>query len=96
MERLFDWENPPHRRGSETSKAAAASVATKTPSMRERVLEVLRREALTDEQIAERLNMRLNTARPRRIELVGDGLVIQAGKVLASSGRQAATWKAAA
>lgn len=95
MEKLFEWENPPHRKRSVTSRAAAASVAMKAPSQRERVLQVLKCEALTDEQIAERLGMRPNTARPRRIELVRCGEVVEIGRAMTSSGRYASVWKAA-
>jgi predicted ArsR family transcriptional regulator len=66
----------------------------KTGTLRALVLALLKQEALTDEQIATRLNLAGNTARPRRIELVTAGLVEQAGTRKTASGRTAATWTA--
>lgn len=95
QEQLFSHELPPYRRGSDTSKKAAAAVADKAPSQRERVLSVLRLGPLTDEQIAARLGLRDNTVRPRRIELKNLGLIVEAGTAMTTSGRAATLWKAA-
>jgi predicted ArsR family transcriptional regulator len=95
QQQLFNHENPPFRRHSTTSKTAAAMVAEKTPSQRERVLMILGTEPLTDEGIAVRLGMRENTVRPRRIELLRQGLIVGAGTALTSSGRPANLWRAA-
>lgn len=86
---LFDV--PPYQ-PTRTSIDAAISVAGKTKSMRQRVLEVLRERPMTDEQIAFRLQMSPNTARPRRVELVRLGQVVQVGVTKSASGRDAALW----
>jgi predicted ArsR family transcriptional regulator len=49
---------------------------------------------MTDEQIADTLHLAPNTARPRRIELVQDGLVVQVGEAKTKSGRRAILWGA--
>ena len=95
QDQLFSHESPPFRRGSLTSRQAAASVADKAPTKRDRVLSVLRLGPLTDEQIAARLGMRDNSVRPRRIELARDGLIVEAGTALTTSGRAATLWKVA-
>jgi predicted ArsR family transcriptional regulator len=94
MEALTLWDVPPYQPHSATSKDAADSMAGKTGSLRARVLDLLKVEALTDEEIATRLNLAGNTARPRRIELVSGGLVIQSGTRKTASGRTAAVWSA--
>jgi len=93
MNTLFD-PIPPYQEHSVTSIDAAKSMIEKTPNLREKVLGLLRRETLTDEQIAKRLDLNPSTARPRRIELVRMGLVFQVGIVQGSSGRSMATWAA--
>ncbi len=87
---LFDV--PPYVSTSRTSIDAAISVAGKTKSMRQRVLETLRERPMTDEQIAFRLQMSPNTARPRRVELVRLGQVVQVGVAKSASGRDSALW----
>ena len=86
---------PAFQEHSENSLEAARSIKDKAPSIRERVFELLRAEALTDEQIAKRLDLNPSTARPRRIELSNDHLVVEAGRALTDSGRYASLWKAA-
>lgn len=86
---------PPYQEHSENSFEAAWSMKDKAPSARERVFELLRKEALTDEQIAKRLDLNPSTARPRRIELSNDHLIVEAGRTLTASGRYASLWKAA-
>ena len=57
--------------------AAARQTPAKVTGDRARVLELLAEAGpLTDEQIADRLGMEPNTVRPRRGELVRDGLVV--------------------
>jgi DNA-directed RNA polymerase specialized sigma24 family protein len=80
---------------SQNSVDAALSINAKAPSIRERVFQLLREEALTDEQIAKRLDLSPNTARPRRIELANKRRIVEAGRVLTESGRYASTWRAA-
>lgn len=47
---------------------------------------------MTDEAIGLALHMDLNAVRPRRVKLVRDGLVRQAGEGRTTSGHRASTW----
>jgi predicted ArsR family transcriptional regulator len=87
----------PSVRGSATSAAAADSLAPATlNAMQRRVLEFIAQHGpATDEQIATGLEMNPSTARPRRIELVRRGLVVDAGTRKAMSGRYATAWRLA-
>jgi predicted transcriptional regulator len=86
----------PHQRTSETSREAAERIAPAAPTLRDRVLGVLRAaglEGLTDEEITLRLGMSPSTQRPRRIELVAAGLVRDSGRTRhTASGRRATVW----
>jgi predicted ArsR family transcriptional regulator len=88
---LFDL---PFYQDTMTSILAAESMVGKTASLRDQVLEALKRQPMTDEQIAERLGLAPNTARPRRIELMQDGKVIPMGEAKTKSGRRAILWGA--
>jgi len=95
MEAPTLWDAPPpFQAHSATSKEASASISGKASSLRAQVLALLKIQDLTDEQIALRLNLPGNTARPRRIELVAAGLVEQTGTRKTASGRNAAVWSA--
>jgi len=87
---LFDA--PPFQKHSVTSRQASESMKGKTKSLRAQVLDLLKTEALTDEQIAQRLNLSGSTARPRRIELQKAGLVKASGTTKTASGRNATVW----
>jgi predicted ArsR family transcriptional regulator len=87
---LFDV--PPHQPHSETSRDAAQSVAPKTESLREQVYNALRCSPMTDEQIAVRLSLNPSTSRPRRVELVKAGRIVEVGKAPTASGRTAVLW----
>ena len=99
---VFDLENPPpfppFVRGSETSRAAAESIA---PTLGEKQLAVLRYfaehpEGLTDEALIEHcisLGWSANGPRARRVELCDRGFVADSGrKLVGSSGRLACVW----
>jgi predicted ArsR family transcriptional regulator len=88
---LFDL---PAYQDTLTSILAAESMVGKTAPLRDLVLAALKRQPMTDEQIAETLNLAPNTARPRRIELVQAGLVGQVGEAKTKSGRRAILWGA--
>ena len=88
---LFDL---PVYQDTMTSILAAESMVGKTASLRSKVLEALQALPMTDEQIADTLHLAPNTARPRRIELVQDGLVVQVGEAKTKSGRRAILWGA--
>lgn len=84
---------PPHQVHSETSISAARSISHETAAMRLRVLQFLRdNPGCTDEEIAEGTGLPPNTARPRRVELMRSGTVVQVGKKVARSGRKANAW----
>lgn len=86
----------PFQAHSATSAAAARSNTKRTAGEQLRmVLAVLRAcpNGATDEQVAAYSNIAPNAARPRRIELVRQGLVYDSGKVRATaSGRNAVVW----
>lgn len=88
---LFD-PIPPYQSESITSIEASGSMVGKTATLREKVYDLLRTESLTDEQIAIRLNMSPNTARPRRVELCEAGRIAQVGMSTTLSGRRASLW----
>lgn len=78
---------------SGTSEEAAKSMTAHAPRLRDLVYEALCREPDTDEGISERLGLMLNTARPRRVELVGLGLIHAIGtRRSARSRRLANVW----
>ena len=88
---LFD-ALPPYQPQSETSMEAAVSMVGKTKTLREQVYALLVSEPATDEQIAVRLNLAPNTARPRRVELAKAGRIVEVGKAPTASGRSAVVW----
>ncbi len=99
---LFDTlplHPPPYQRGSATSSAAAAEIEPKVNRLRRQVLDYLRivgEAGATDEEIQRWCNMQGNTERPRRKELVRDGLVVDSGTTRKTeSGRQAVVWRVA-
>lgn len=85
----------PYQRHSATSRDAAESVTTAEKD-RDRVLKYIRiAYGATDEQIATALCMNPSTARPRRVELVRQGLIVDSGRTrLTASGRAATVWEA--
>jgi hypothetical protein len=88
----------PSVNGSATSAQAADSLTPATlNNMQRRVLELLAAtpEGLTDEEMQRRLRMNPSTQRPRRIELMRRGLVVEAGTRKAMSGRYATAWRLA-
>jgi predicted transcriptional regulator len=91
---LLDW--PAHQRHSPTSAAAAIAIEPAAGTLRRRVLEVIRSKPSTDEEIADLLALNPSTSRPRRIELVQAGLVVDSGTTRKTrSGRQAVVWSVA-
>ena len=90
----FGFDDAPAQQHSPTSVAAAKSQTTdKKITQRQQILDLLaERGAMTDEAIGLALHMDLNAVRPRRVKLVADGLVRQAGEGRTTSGNRAATW----
>ena len=94
QQHYFGFDDAPAQQHSPTSVAAAESLSTdKKITQRQQILDLLRdRGAMTDEAIGLALHMDLNAVRPRRMKLVSDGLVRQAGEGRTTSGHRAATW----
>jgi hypothetical protein len=91
-------QRAPAVHGSLTSAMAAGSLGPAAlNAMQRRVLELLRENphGLTDEEQQAALAMNPSTQRPRRIELVRRGLVVEDGARKTSSGRMAAVWRCA-
>jgi hypothetical protein len=91
-------QRPPAVPGSVTSAMAADLLGTATlNAMQRRVLELLRENphGLTDEEQQAALAMNPSTQRPRRIELVRRGFVVEDGARKTSSGRMATVWRCA-
>ena len=94
---LYPWQlhkpkTPAFQRHSEESQLAALSMQRTTPTLRQRVYELLKAEPCTDEEIAQKLSLNPSTARPRRIELLQDRLIVEVGTRVTKSGRKAAVW----
>lgn len=88
----------PSVNGSVTSAQAADSLdATTLNAMQLRVLRFLQTclGGATDEEMQLALGMNPSTQRPRRIELVRRGLVVEDGTRRTSSGRNASVWRVA-
>ena len=84
--------------GSVTSAAAADSLDAGTLNRLHRVvLEYLaaRPGGATDEEMQRGIPMPPSTQRPRRIELVRRGLVVECGTRRTASGRKASVWRRA-
>ena len=90
------YGRPPSQRHSPTSVAAAEQVEPHAGTLRARVLEEIRRhgaDGATDENVQDALWINPSTERPRRIECVEAGLVIDSGRTRPTrSGRAAAVW----
>lgn len=79
----------------DTAKAAAAKALGRSGSARRRVFDLLavNEHGLTDEQICEALRLNPSTERPRRVELVDAGFVVDTGeRRRVASGGMAAVW----
>lgn len=87
----------PAQSHSATSVDAAESFASEAPALRERVLQLFREAWLdgrTDDELFTRLRgYSQSSIRPRRIELVDAGLVLDSGRSRTTrSGRAATVW----
>lgn len=86
---------PAHQHHSETSRAAAQSIASVSGRDRQRVLAYLteHKDGATDEALGEALGLQGNTLRPRRRELEQAELIKDSGRyALTRSGRKAVLW----
>jgi hypothetical protein len=86
----------PYVRTSVTSLEAAESIEPRTSVLQRSVLHFLKRRGAlgaTDEEIQHALAMNPSTERPRRIELLHKGLIVEADATRkTTSGRRAAVW----
>ena len=88
---------PAYQRHSATSRAAAVEAYYDVGRLQQQVLDCLRQwgdVGGTDEEIQRALDMNPNTERPRRIELVRKGLVMDSGlRRKTQSKRMATVWR---
>jgi transcription initiation factor IIE alpha subunit len=77
----------------DTSRQAAELVLPKSGTQRRKVYDLICRwgEA-TDSEIQRALGMNGNTERPRRVELVRQGLIKDSGHRIAENGREMILW----
>ena len=87
---------PPFQAHSETSRSAAERVSAPRRQLRIELLDYLRSRGATgatDEELQVGIPMPANTERPRRVECMDEGLVIDSRKKRkGSSGRKAVVW----
>lgn len=76
-----------------TSAAARESIRPHIAKDKLRVLERVKTSPATDQELQEALQMNPSTERPRRIELVDDGFLVDSGlRRKTQSGRDAIVW----
>jgi len=98
LDRLFD-DTPPlpellkFQIHSITSESAALSMAPKAGTLRAKVLEEIKRGPKTDEQLIDALGKSASSVRPRRVELMNDGLIEPCGTAVTKSGCKALLWR---
>ena len=97
VDRMSD-QMPLWVKGSETSRAAAVSIAPRLNELQGVVMSYIAgrgQRGATDEEITRDLEMNPSTARPRRIELVEMGKIHSSGRTRPTvSGRSATVWVA--
>lgn len=95
----FVWPEPPAQQHSDTSRDAADAIKGVSGRLRREVYEWLAGRGVdggTDEEIQAALNMPSSTQRPRRVELVRAGRVVDSGRQRPTkSGRKAVVWTVA-
>ena len=90
--RQLTFDDPPAQRHSRTSREAAEAIREHALTLRERVYwYIVAHGPCTDEEIALGLELNPSTARPRRIELVAEGLVRAAPETKRTLARREAT-----
>lgn len=89
---LLTWE-PPAQHHSETSMAAAKQIKSHIGPLHTRILAYLaaRPEGATDIEMQQELKIDPSTQRPRRIELVAMGKVVEYGTTRLTPSKRAAT-----
>jgi predicted ArsR family transcriptional regulator len=92
---LFSYPSSPGYKATGTSQAAAEAIAPRAPTLRERVLALLKSDALTADECAARLNVTVLACRPRLSELVAAGKIFDTGLTHKNaSGVKATIWRA--
>lgn len=87
-------EIPGHKRPG-TSEGAARAMKPRAPTLRDKVLALLKSDALTADEAAARLNVTVLACRPRFSELVKMGLIYDTGLTSKNaSGVRAVIWRA--
>lgn len=85
------------RNRQSTSAEAYDSIKPHIPATCQRVLDRIKEQPSTDEQLAEALGMNPSTVRPRRLELFDANLIVIKSKDgRTASGRKAIVWEAVA
>jgi predicted ArsR family transcriptional regulator len=93
QQHYIDYDAPAQAHSPTSVAAAKAQTTDKKITQRQQILDLLRaRGAMTDEAIGLALGIDLNAVRPRRVKLVADGLVRQAGEGRTVGGNRAVTW----
>lgn len=90
---LFD--PPPAQRHSETSMQAAEKIEKPAAALRRAVFEAIAEspDGLTDEEGIEKTGIQPSTYRPRRVELIRSGHIVDSGRQRkTASGRNAVVW----
>lgn len=94
---LWEQQGPPFQRHSPTSREAACKIRGVTAAQRAAVYAFIHDQGArgaTDLEIADALQLSGSSARPRRIELVTSGVVIDSGTTRkTASGRNAVVWR---
>lgn len=87
--------DPPYQRHSDTSRAAAQAIKPCTGAMRQAVYDYLVQHGpSTDEEMQEGIPMPPSTQRPRRCELVAQGLVEDSRERRKTrAGKKAVVWR---
>lgn len=92
---LFCYPSSPGFKANGTSRSAAASIAARAPTLRDKVLALLKKDALTADECAALLNVTVLACRPRLSELVAAGKIYDTGLTNKNtSGVKAAIWRA--
>lgn len=98
---LFDWQPAayypasPGFKARDTSRAAAADIAPKAPTLRQQVLDVLKAGDATADEVAARLRKCEFAIRPRLSELSAAGLIEDTpARRPSSNGKMSIVWRA--
>ena len=86
--------DPPVARERPTSVVAGRRIRLPAKTFRAQVHDALRAGPKTDEEICRATGLRGSTVRPRRLELLREGLIEDSGEVRPTrSGREAIVWR---